>query len=375
MLLAGALGSRGWPLPSADHAYEPSHLLVALALSAFALAGCGGSAAPRTRHQREPPQLGFPPAAQTRASEGAATSRASQLSPAVLAARAAARPSLRPAREPDSFVLIGGLSASDTSTSEVYVGDLKHVSAGGDARHRAARRPGARCSTARCTCSAAAPSPSSTTSSASTPRATRSRPSAACPSAQSDVAVASIGNTAYVVGGYDGVSWKQHDPRLHAPARRRTKVVGTLPVGLRYAAVTAIDGRVLIAGGSTPTAASRAIFSFDPETRPGHADRDAATARDPWRTGPAWPVRVPGGWSGERYELPDRAHLRDQPPKRQGRAGRSAASRRFQTPRSCRDRRSLLLIGGLESSGAVETPSASSRRHADCRQRRSTASR
>jgi N-acetylneuraminic acid mutarotase len=43
-------------------------------------------------------------------------------------------------------------------------------------------------------------------------------------------------------------------------------VVGHLPVGLRYSAVTAVDGQLLIIGGSTPDGASDAIYRFDPAT-------------------------------------------------------------------------------------------------------------
>ena len=115
------------------------------------------------------------------------------------------------------------------------------------------------------------------------------------PVAQSDVAVTAIGNTAYVVGGYDGVNWL--DTILaYRPGDTVPKTAATLPVGLRYAAVAAVDGRVLIAGGSTPTAAQSCDLQLRPEHRKGRPDRDAATARDAWRTGPAWPVRLPGGW-------------------------------------------------------------------------------
>jgi N-acetylneuraminic acid mutarotase len=37
-------------------------------------------------------------------------------------------------------------------------------------------------------------------------------------------------------------------------------------VGLRYSAVTAVDGKLIIIGGSTPTNASDAIYRFDPAT-------------------------------------------------------------------------------------------------------------
>jgi len=43
-------------------------------------------------------------------------------------------------------------------------------------------------------------------------------------------------------------------------------VVATLPRPLRYAAVAAVDGRVLIAGGTSGVVAERAILSFDPAT-------------------------------------------------------------------------------------------------------------
>ena len=86
------------------------------------------------------------------------------------------------------------------------------------------------------------------------------------PHAQSDVAVTETGGTAYVVGGYDGTNWINTILawRPGSPVR----VAGQLPVGLRYAAATAVDGQVLIMGGSTPASASDAIYRFDPAT--GH---------------------------------------------------------------------------------------------------------
>jgi N-acetylneuraminic acid mutarotase len=90
---------------------------------------------------------------------------------------------------------------------------------------------------------------------------------ATLPSAASDVAVATLGGTAYVVGGYDGVhpldtilAW-----RPGAPPR----VAGHLPLGLRYAAVAAIGGRLVIAGGTTAGGVSNAIFSFTPASGAG----------------------------------------------------------------------------------------------------------
>jgi N-acetylneuraminic acid mutarotase len=85
------------------------------------------------------------------------------------------------------------------------------------------------------------------------------------PSRASDVAVAALGGTAYVVGGYDEVhaldtvvAW-----RPGAPAR----VVCHLPFGLRYAAVAAVGTRLIIAGGTTAAGAlSSSILSFDSAT-------------------------------------------------------------------------------------------------------------
>jgi DNA-binding beta-propeller fold protein YncE len=84
--------------------------------------------------------------------------------------------------------------------------------------------------------------------------------------ASSDVGAAAVGGTAYVVGGYTGTRWLDTIVawRPGAPAR----VVGRLPTPLRYAAVAAADGQLVVAGGSTPNgSASRAVLAFDPATR------------------------------------------------------------------------------------------------------------
>ena len=84
----------------------------------------------------------------------------------------------------------------------------------------------------------------------------------ALPRAQSDVAVTATGGTAYVAGGYDGTNWLNTILawRPGSPVR----VAGHLPVGLRYAAASAVAGRILIIGGSTPDGASDAVYRFDP---------------------------------------------------------------------------------------------------------------
>jgi Kelch motif len=84
------------------------------------------------------------------------------------------------------------------------------------------------------------------------------------PHAQSDVAVTASDGTAYVVGGYDGTNWL--DTILAWRPGSTARVVAHLPVGLRYAAASTVDGQVLIMGGSTPAGASDAVYRFNPAT-------------------------------------------------------------------------------------------------------------
>jgi hypothetical protein len=78
--------------------------------------------------------------------------------------------------------------------------------------------------------------------------------------------VAAIGSTVYIVGGFDGAktldtldTWQ---PGAHASVATR------LPVALRYAAVAAVDGRLVIAGGLLANnTASRRVYVYNPATR------------------------------------------------------------------------------------------------------------
>jgi hypothetical protein len=85
------------------------------------------------------------------------------------------------------------------------------------------------------------------------------------PVGASDISAATIGHTTYIPGGYT-VSAPLRTIVAFAPATG-ARVVATLPRPLRYAAVAAVDGRVLIAGGTSGETAERAILSFDPTTR------------------------------------------------------------------------------------------------------------
>jgi YVTN family beta-propeller protein len=86
------------------------------------------------------------------------------------------------------------------------------------------------------------------------------------PAPSSDQAAASIGTTAYVVGGYTGSQWLSTIVAWRPGGEAR--VVAHLPQAVRYAAVAAAAGRLVIAGGSTVAGdASRSVFVFDPATR------------------------------------------------------------------------------------------------------------
>jgi YVTN family beta-propeller protein len=83
------------------------------------------------------------------------------------------------------------------------------------------------------------------------------------PLPSSDQAAAAIGRTAYVVGGYTGSRWL--DTIVAWAPGRSARVVARLPRTLRYAAVTAAGGRLVIAGGSLESGtASDAVYAYTP---------------------------------------------------------------------------------------------------------------
>jgi N-acetylneuraminic acid mutarotase len=248
------------------------------------------------------------------------------------------------------FVLIGGLSASDTSTTEVDTGDQSHVTQAttlGVAQHdaQAALLEG------RVYVFGGGSFSELDHIFSFSPATGALATVGSLPAAQSDVGVTAIGNTAYVVGGYDGVNWK-NTILAYSPGASTTRTAGTIPVGLRYAAVAAIDGRVLIAGGSTPTAASRAIFSFDPRT--GRVVR-IGTLPQPVTHGELAPLGqfayLVGGRGNGTSSQTARIFAIDPATGKVTPAGRlpTGLSDAALLPAG----HSLLLIGGLESSGAV----------------------
>jgi N-acetylneuraminic acid mutarotase len=165
---------------------------------------------------------------------------------------------------PGRYALLGGLDAADTSTDEVDVGDLHGV-------HSSSRLPEAQHDAQ----GAALDGKVYVFGGGSLseldhilsydPGSGAVHVVGSLPHAQSDVAVTEINGIAYVFGGYDGASWLNTVIAYRPGAA--PKVVGHLPVGLRYSAATpAPNGEILVIGGSTPSGATDAIYRFDPRT-------------------------------------------------------------------------------------------------------------
>jgi N-acetylneuraminic acid mutarotase len=71
-----------------------------------------------------------------------------------------------------------------------------------------------------------------------------------------------VGGTVYVVGGFTGVA--PLDTIVAWSGSGTGRVVARLPHPVRYAAVTATGGRLIIAGGTSGDSATRDVYSFDP---------------------------------------------------------------------------------------------------------------
>lgn len=83
------------------------------------------------------------------------------------------------------------------------------------------------------------------------------------PARSSDQSAAAIAGTAYVVGGYTGTRWL--DSIVAWKPGGEAHVVARLPTPVRYSAVTAVNGHLLIAGGSLPNGtASAAVYEYAP---------------------------------------------------------------------------------------------------------------
>jgi DNA-binding beta-propeller fold protein YncE len=165
------------------------------------------------------------------------------------------------ARSGSGALVVGGLNAADTS-----VGDIRFISAGGDAPRGslAARHDAAAVSLGGTTyVFGGGDGTRQLDEIVAVGPGGRTRIAARLPEAASDVGAAAIGGTAYVVGGFTGARWL--DTVVAWRPGGKPRVVARLPAALRYAAVTAAAGKLVIAGGSLPSGtASAAVLAFDP---------------------------------------------------------------------------------------------------------------
>jgi len=159
--------------------------------------------------------------------------------------------------------LLGGLNGSSVSTSTVlsvdtargtahvagHVAQAFHDAAGGVIGSRLFVFAGG---TAQ----------SSTTVQSFDPATGGSRVDGRTPRPLSDLSSAEVAGTVYLIAGFDGVSPQRTIYSTHDGTRFRQ--AGTLPVGLRYAAVATWGEDVVVAGGVTDTGLSRGVFVFDP---------------------------------------------------------------------------------------------------------------
>lgn len=173
------------------------------------------------------------------------------------------------------------------------------------------------------------------------------------PAPSSDQAAAAVGATAYIVGGYTGSRWL--DTIVAWQPGHQAHVVAQLPFTLRYAAVTAVGGLLVIAGGSLENgSASNTVLAFDPA-----AGRVQRVGRLPAPTTHAAAATL----DGIAYVIGGRGATLDTP------TGRIVAvdltTRRIRTTGMLRRPRSdlaavtiggrILLAGGRSPDGAVAT--------------------
>jgi DNA-binding beta-propeller fold protein YncE len=240
-------------------AFEAVRRLLALALPAALLAGCGGghrgAATEPTRTTERPAPVVRRAPAPVPLLRRVVTRAAGALATPVQDAAAA------PFRS--GAVLLGGLTPADTSSDAIAT-----VTRAGS--RRVGTLPGA-------LHDAAAVTIGRTTYLfgggngfaqldailAVDPRTGAAQPVGRLPAPSSDQSGAAIGRTAYVVGGYTGAHWL--DTIVAWRPGGRARVVAHLPHPLRYAAVAAAGGRLVIAGGSLESgSASDVVYGWTP---------------------------------------------------------------------------------------------------------------
>jgi outer membrane protein assembly factor BamB len=157
------------------------------------------------------------------------------------------------AGSPGQLVVLGGLSASDTSTNRVYA-----VSTASGAVHRIGALPVAVHDAAVAVSGQRAlvfggGSSATVGTVQSFPLASGGTATSvgSLPAPRSDAQAATIGTTTYIVGGFDG---SKPDASVVATTNGQTyRTIATLPVPVRYAAVAALGGRIYAFGGEAIT--------------------------------------------------------------------------------------------------------------------------
>lgn len=168
-----------------------------------------------------------------------------------------------------SVLLAGGLDAGQQSTNGVFrmnpsSGTLSQIGSVPEPFHDAA---GAVLGT-RLLIFGGGAAQSSSTVQAFDLRTHRGSILAHLPRALSDLSIATVGHTVYLVGGYDG-----RVPRAEIYSTtdgQHYTLAGTLPVGLRYPAVTAIGRTLVIAGGASASGPTSSVYTFDTQSRQTH---------------------------------------------------------------------------------------------------------
>jgi YVTN family beta-propeller protein len=228
----------------------------ALFVAAALLAGCGGAA---THHS------GRSLPARVAVKKSSRSTPPRHLWASVTGRLAAPLQDAATAVRRGQIVLLGGLSAADTSTNTII-----HATATGTRATGAL--PGALHDAAAATLHGTVylfgggNGITELDQIVRTPSTVASR----LPAPSSDQAAAAIGRTAYIVGGYTGTRWL--DTIVAYSPGQGAHVVGRLPTPVRYAAVAAAAGRLIVAGGSQPNGnASRTIYVWKPGTRRARA--------------------------------------------------------------------------------------------------------
>ena len=233
------------------HALVSGRRLIPIVLAAYAAAGCGAT----KQHRADPP-------APTTVARAVRTHRHVtpwRLSAAVSGHLPAPLQDAAPAATSGGALLLGGLTAADTSTASVLRATATGARAAGQlpaAVHDAAAATLA----ARTYLFGGGNGVAQLDGIVRIPAGTQA---GRLPAPSSDQSSATIGGTAYIVGGYTGTRWL--DTIVAFDARHGARVVAHLPTPVRYAAVTAAQGRLIVAGGSLPDGtASRAVYVWVP---------------------------------------------------------------------------------------------------------------